>query len=268
MGTKIVSWSPVHGQSTTTSNIAALAAHYALKHSNRSVITHTQLNYSSLESLFGKNKTSVKGFEDSGLIAIERLINSKLIKSDAVYDYTETVYAGRLDLLGGAYSYKEVTSEMIDTLLKAIETAYDIVWIDAHSGTRSDITTKTLENADIILVNLPANKFVLDHFFFEEFPKELNGKEVIYLISQYVNNTQFNIRKIKRMYNIKEAIFPVPFSTKFRDASNKSSITDFFYTRVGKENKSKETAEFVEALNTINKHIQKKVARTIGELVE
>lgn len=259
-----MSWSPVHGQGTTTSNIAALASHYALNYPNYSVITHTQLNYSSLESLFGKSKTAVKGFEDSGLVAIERLINSKLIKSDAVYDYTETIYANRLDLLGGAYSYKEVTNTMIDTLINVIGAAYDIVWIDAHSGTRSDVTIKTLEHADIILVNLPANKFVLDHFFFEEFPKVLEGKMVIYLISQYVENTQFNIRKIKRMYKVKDPIFPVPFSTKFRDASNKSNISDFFYTKAGNANKSKESAEFMNALKKVNKYIHKKVETMIG----
>lgn len=66
MGKTIVSWSPVHGQGTTTSNIAALAAHYALSHENHSVITHTQLNYSSLESLFGKYKTAVKGLRNRG----------------------------------------------------------------------------------------------------------------------------------------------------------------------------------------------------------
>lgn len=268
MGKTIVSWSPVHGQGTTTSNIAALAAHYALSHENHSVITHTQLNYSSLESLFGKYKTAVKGFEESGLIAIERLIKSQSIKPDAVRDYTETIYSGRLDLLGGSYANNDVTEKMLGKLLKVTEDAYDLVWVDAHSGTRSEITRKTLNNADLVIVNLPQNRFILDHFFLEDFPNELKEKEVIYLISQYNHESKFNIRKMKRQYKISEQVFPIPFSKQFRDAANSSNIADYFYVKTSNPDKLSESIAYMNALQKVNKYINKKFGLSIGDVQE
>ncbi|MBQ0139973.1 MAG: hypothetical protein KBT36_11785 [Kurthia sp.] len=264
MGKTIVSWSPVHGQGATTSNIVALASLYSLTHESHSLITHTQLNYSSLESLFEKKKTGISGFEDSGLVAIERLINSNLIKPEAVHDYTETIYSGRLDLLGGTYSNDEVTEKMLGTLLKVTENAYDLVWVDAHSGTRNDITRKTLNNADLIIVNLPQNRFVLDHFFLEEFPNELKGKNIVYIISQYNTDSQFNLRKIKRRYNIKEMIYALPFCGKYKEAINNSKVTEYFYTRVANPKKDATSWEFFHAVNAVNKHINKKYGLVIG----
>lgn len=265
MGKTIVSWSPVHGQGMTTSNIAALAAQFALTNEHHSVIMHTQLNYSSLELLFGKQKSNVLGFEESGLVAIERLIESNLIKPEAVHDYTETIYAKRLDLLGGSYPDNEGTEKMLATLLKVVGEAYDLVWIDAHSGTRSEVTRRTLLNADIIIVNLPQNRFVLDRFFTEEYPPELEGKEVLILISQYNDNSQFGLRKIKRKYNIKEPVFAIPYSKQFRDASNNLNIADYFYTRAVRTNKLSPSDGYIAVLNKVNKHISKKLAFSNGD---
>ena len=258
MGKTIVSWSPVHGQAATTSNVVALAAHFALTYTHQSLITHTQLTYSTLESLFGKEMTTSRGF-DSGIEALERLAKSNYLKADAVRDYTETVYKGRLDLLGGTQNQSLETPQLLEVLLKVTEDAYDLVWVDAHSGTRSNTSKRLLKKADLVIVNLPQNRYVIEQFFSGEgFPPELREKEIIILISQYDKNVKPGISRIKSKYSKKYPVLPVNYSSKFKDASNTFSITELFY-RVANSNKGLEIQDFIESLAIVNKHIAKKL---------
>lgn len=265
MGKTVVSWSPVHGQGATTSNVAALAAHYSLTNRNHSLITHTQLNFSSLELLFGKEKTKSKGFEDSGMVALERLAVSKLLKPEAINDYTEAIYANRLDLLGGTQDQALENQKLLEVLLRTTGDAYDVVWIDAHSGTRNEITQKLLKSADLILVNLPQNRFVLDRFFNgDDFPKELEGQNIVILISQYDEDISFNIRKIKRKYKTKYPIYPIYYSRQFKEASNQWNISEMFY-RINTSNKDMITKNFVDSLTAVNKLIARKLELNTNE---
>lgn len=208
MGKTVVSWSPVHGQSAATSNTAALASMFALTYSAKNLITHTQLTYSSLESLFGK-KLEEEGFEDMGMAALERLAKSSLLKTDAVMDYTEAVYSGRLDILGGT-SRTQKKQQLIEILLEYVKEAYDLVWIDAHSGLRNELTVKLLKTADVVLVNLPQNRFILDHFFKgDDYPEFLKDKDVLVLISSYDPDSSFSIKKIKRRYKTNVPVLPI-----------------------------------------------------------
>ncbi|MFY0519313.1 hypothetical protein ACOMCU_16020 [Lysinibacillus sp. UGB7] len=258
MGKTIVSWSPVHGQAATTSNVAALAAHFGLKYTHQSLITHTQLTHSTLETLFGKEMTTSRGF-DSGIEALERLTKSNLLKADAVRDYTETVYKGRLDLLGGTQNQSLETPQLLEVLLSVTEDAYDLVWIDAHSGTRSNTSRRLLNKADIVIVNLPQNRYVLEQFFSGEgFPNELKEKEIIILISQYDKHVKPGIQKIKSKYSKKYPVFPVNYSSKFKDASNSFGITELFY-RVTNSNKGLDMQDFIDSLAKVNKYIAKKL---------
>ncbi len=258
MGKTVVSWSPVHGQAATTSNVAALAAHFALTYTHKALITHTQLTYSTLESLFRKEMTNLRGF-DSGIEALERLAKSSLLKADAVRDYTERVYKDRLDLLGGTQNQSLETPLLLEMILSVAEDAYDLVWIDAHSGTRSNTSKRLLSNADLVIVNLPQNRYVLDQFFSGDgFPKELKNKEIIILISQYDNQVKPSIRKVQSKYDTKHPVFAINYSSKFKDAANKHEITELFY-RVTNSSKKLEIQDYIESLAKVNKYIVKKL---------
>lgn len=266
MGKNIISWSPVHGQSATTSNIASLASVFSLNYHTSNLITHTQLTFSSLESLFGKELIA-EGFEDSGVVALERLAKSDLLKPEAVMDYTETIFKNRLDILGGS-SKKSNSAEqdkLMQLLLSVTNQAYDQVWIDAHSGTRNQLTNHLLANADLVLVNLPQNRFVLDRFFSgEDFPEILNNKNYIVLISSYDKDSSFNIRKIKRRYKIKHPIFPIHYSHHYKDAANQLSLAEFFY-RNRDISKDSPVYSFINSLNQVNKYIAKQTGFSRSE---
>lgn len=258
MGKLVVGWSPVHGQGGTTANLAALAAQFALTSEVRSLISHTQLNYSSLELLFGKKKSNIAGFE-SGMQALERLAKSNLLKTETIIDYTETIYHKRLDLLGDSEKQTAVNPNLLQVLLKFTQNVYDLIWLDSHAGTHNALTKKLLSEADLVLVNLPQNRFVLDRFFNgDDFPEELKGKELIILISQYDEASNFNIRSIKRKYKIKYPIFPILYSRQFKEASNQQNIGELFYRAIHSK-KEHPTFEFISSLEKVNKYISKEL---------
>jgi len=260
MGKTIVSWSPVHGQGATTSNIAALASMFALTYNAKNLITHTQLTYSSLESLFGK-VLEERGFEDMGMAALERLAKSNLLKAEAVMDYTETIYTGRLDILGGTKRL-HTSQDLIEILLEYIKDAYDLVWIDAHSGLRNELTVRLLKKADVVLVNLPQNRYILDHFFKgEDFPEFFKEKEVIVLISSYDPDSSFSVKKIERRYKAKVPVLPINYSHHFKDAQNKLILSEFFY-RNKDATREHPAYHFIQSLNKVNKLIAKKIGIT------
>ncbi|MEV6689579.1 MULTISPECIES: hypothetical protein [Bacillati] len=256
MGKNIVSWSPIHGQGGTTVNVAALASMFAIEYPSHSLITHTQLTYSPLELLFGKGNYA-KGFETSGMTGLERLVKSQKLQPNTVRDYTETVYAKRLDILAGTKN-KSYEQGLIEAVLSNATDAYDLLWIDAHSGSRNEITNNLLQEADIVLVNLPQNRFVLDRFFSgADFPEILKDKELIILISSYDENSSFSIKAIKRLYKTKLPMYPILYSHQFKDAANHQLLSEFFYKY--KENRKEQPAyDYIYSLKAVNKVIAKK----------
>ncbi|MEX3624887.1 hypothetical protein [Viridibacillus arvi] len=256
MGKTIVSWSPIHGQGATTSNTVSLASVFSLEHKRRSLLTHTQLSYSSMESLFGKKRIG-EGFEQTGISALERLMKSQLLKSDAVIDYTETIYQDRLDMLGG--SSKGAETGLLEAVLHVTKDIYDSVWIDAHSGLRTPTTLAVLKSADLVLVNLPQNRFVLDEFFSGDgIPEVLKNKPYIILISEYDADLELSIRKIKRQYNVKKDIFPILYSERFKNASNNEVLSEFFFRQIGLGKKSP-AYNFIQSIQAATSHIAREL---------
>ena len=265
MGHIIVSWSPVHGQSASTSNTIAVASTMALHQPYKSLLTHTQRSYSTLDAILGKGETNV--FQDSGFTALERLVKSNLLKPDAIADYTETVYKDRLDFLSG--SQRSNTDESYETILKSIlkqaKEKYDFIWIDAHSGLHHPLTNEILKQADLILVNLPQNRYVLERFFNNtDFPEACKTTPYFILISQYDSIAGFSLRNIKRQFKVKEPMFAIPHSTAFRDAVNQESVLDFFY-RTLRASKKDGVYPFVDSLLQVNQAILKKLDYTRAE---
>lgn len=259
MGKTIVSWSPIHGQGATTSNVAALSSLFAQHYDSSSLIMNTELIYSPLEFLFGKFKTKSRGFEESGTEALELLIKSNLLKPIAIRDYTETIYPNKLDILGNSKNDGFSNEQLLGVLLDAAKDAYDLVWIDAHAGNRNEMTKNLLRRADLVIVNLPQNYFVLERFFSgEDYPSELSGKDIVILISQYDQNSTLNVRKIIRKYKIDYPVFPMYYSYEYKDACNLFNISEFFY-RNQVPKKEQTVFKFIEGINKVNKMIAKKM---------
>lgn len=259
LGKTIVNWSPVQGQSATTSHTIALSSVLSLDQSYRSLLTHAQLSYATMDSIYSKAKKG--GYEDGGVIALERLVKSKLLKPEDVPDYTETIYKNRLDFLSGSMREEDnADSKKLHVILRAAQVKYDFVWIDVQAGTKDQTTVELLKNADIVLVNLPQNKFIIEKFF-DDIPKELKDKTYFVLIGQYDLNANYSIRNIKRQLKVKVPIFTIPYATGFRDAVNQESVTEFF-VRTMRVEKGDLLYPFIDSVRKVNNELLKQLGYT------
>ncbi|WP_066298055.1 hypothetical protein [Bacillus sp. FJAT-29937] len=267
MGKLVVSWSPVHGQSGTTANTVALASMFSLDQPYRSLLTHTQLTFSTLESLYAKGNRAT-GFDDAGMDALERLVKSNLLKPEAVSDYTDTIYKNRLDLLFGNQKEQEESQEnedMFRSILHKAKIFYDVLWVDAHSGIYNPTTRTLLKDADLVLVNLPQNRYVIERFFSgEDFPEELKEKNYLALISMYDEKAAYSLRNIRRSNKVKIPMYSIPYATGFRDAANQSMVTEFFGRSV-QVKKGDASYPFIRSLRDVNQVILKQLGYTAAE---
>ncbi|MGN7403189.1 hypothetical protein ACTHO0_25380 [Cytobacillus praedii] len=266
MGKTVVSWSTVHGQSGTTANTVALASMFGLDYPFRSLLTHTQLTFSTLESLYSKGQRA-KGFEDAGMEALERLVKSKLLKPDAVSDYTDTIYKNRLDLLFGNQQERDAedSDHILRSILQVAKNYYDVLWIDAHSGVHNATTRTLLKDADLVLVNLPQNRYVIERFISgQDFPEELKDKPYIILISMYDESSAYSLKNIKRGNKIKAPIFAIPYETGFKDAANQSAVTQYFH-RLLQVRKGDPSYSLIHSVRDVNTAILKQLGYSAVE---
>ncbi|PLR70522.1 hypothetical protein [Bacillus sp. UMB0728] len=266
MGKIVLSWSTVPGQGGTTANIVALSSLFALEQPYRTLITQTQHEYMNLESLFLKEQRA-NGFDDGGMAALERLVKSKMLKPEAVSDYTDTIFKNRLDLLVGN-PQSNVSSEekehFLRTVMQVAKHHYDILWIDNHSGIERPATRTLLNDADLVVVNLPQNRYILERFFSgQDFPEELQNKPYIVLIGLYDEKGAFSLRNIKRKFKVKAPIFGIPYVTGYRDASNQQEVAQYFHRHL-QVKQGEESYSLISSLQKVNTNI----AKQLGLLTE
>lgn len=234
-------WSANHGVGTTTKAIIT-SVNICLEYSLKILLTHNQYMKSNLETAFltGKESESIINFEDAGIDALERLAKSCFLKPERIKDYTRTLIGDRLDLLTGTNKpKKEMFNEIEETFLYILsnaEKAYDLIFVDANSGTENSLTQKVLQASDIIIVCLNQTDKVLKSLFMEhEGHKYLEGKKVLYVIGKYDAKSKYTAKFIKNNYiknslNYKEDIFTIPYNTSFMDAHNDHRALEYFYT--------------------------------------
>lgn len=251
MGKTIVSWSPMKGQGGTTSNTAALASMFSLEYEATNLITHTEPAKSNLESMFGKE------FEDefifNGVSALKRLAKSGMITHENIHNYVETVFKNRLDILCNTDN-SNLSEKFMQALIPILKDAYGLVWVDTSSGMSSETSLELVKDSDLLLLNLPQNKFALDAFF-SSCQGVIPEENVIVLIGMH-DESILPIRKIKKEYGIEHPVFPVPYSSDFKNSSNKLMLPKFFYQN-SVNNKDNHNSPFISALRDVNKEISK-----------
>lgn len=267
-------WSPVHGQASTTSNALATAFVAAIQLEQKTLLTHTHYTRSTLEASLMKNlPVSTQIYDDLGLDALARLAKSNRLKTSSIPDYTHTLLKRRLDLLTGT-TKKDPTlfenmSEVIPTVFELARKEYDLTIIDAHSGSRDQVSNKAMQQADLIVVNLTQNISVLDRFFNkEDWHESLNSKPYIIVLSQYDEQSRYSVKNIQRKYKHKGKIYTVPYNSQFRDSCNDGDARDFFLRnammkKTPKSNFISEVTRLSKAIMTESVDIQKNESKSL-----
>ncbi len=229
-------WSPNHGQTGTTTSALTLASMVALTGQYTVLLTHSHLGQSTLERCMmprkpGGNDTDQRVM-DNGMDALRRLARNGRLMPEKISDYTTPLLAdNQLDLLRGTQSgmafQEEEEACLFQEVFKGAKEAYDLLIVDVHSGTGQQLTPMLLDGADLVVVCLNQNRWLMDDFFSNDDYKDvLNNKKVIYHIAAYDDNSKYTLKNIKRLYGL-EMIIGTPYSPDLRDACNNGLALDF-----------------------------------------
>lgn len=259
---KVAFWSNVHGQTCTTSNALAISIMAVLEHPIRVLLTHNHYHHSTLEyTLFGKlnNTINMVEFEDEGIDAVSRFIKYDGLDSQCIENYATNIIKNRLDFLAGTKHvhedfYYQDLNEVIEAILDRAKASYDLSIIDVSAG-ENELANKILTSADLVVVNLNQNAYVLDDFFLNHY---MNLKEMVFIIGRYDTSSKYNVKRIKQRYGIKEPIEYVPYSPNFLDAINSSDLIDFLARNLNADKKDV-NYEFISQLKSIMSIILKRL---------
>lgn len=233
---KIVFWSPLHGQGQT-SNLHITAVIMSLLYKKRILMMQTHFTMNNMEGpLVGKNlgisnTESNHIFQDIGLDAAVMYSQMDMLNESILESCCMTFPDTSLLLLPGTKIKNRETfdRDICKSVCKMIQQAedyVDIVMIDSNSGS-NDLSYQLITSADLIIVNLTQSRYVLDKFFLE-YGKWFNDfGNVFFLFGSYNKNSGYNIHNCRRKYGKyinKNNSGVIPYCTKYMDAQNECDI--------------------------------------------
>lgn len=226
---KVVFWSPVKGQSGSTSNLLAISIISTIIYEQYNIIVDSSKADCTLRNaLVGESKKEY--FQKIGVDAVLRYMKSSALNEEKIKNCTISLLDKHLDYIP-PYSvnelYEEEMTESFCSVLKIIERYQDFVFIDAGSG-NSKVTKKIKESADIVIVNLPQNINVINDYFESNTEDELQCKS-FYLIGNYNCNSRYNMKNLRRSYNEfnKKNTAIIPYNIEFYDSIIDGQTIDF-----------------------------------------
>ncbi len=261
---KIAFWSPVHGQTATTSNMSAISTYMSLKYTYSNLIMRNHFVKSTLEKHFlDSDYIKSLNLTDTGVDALYRQMMNKTISSDMVSNYTTMLLRRRLDLLIGTYGtnkeiYNKNFLQTYEELFNLTDKAYDFTFIDVNSGIENKLSEKILLSADLIVINLNQNINVLDELFSNENYRKLYnkaGNKIFFVVGMYDKYSKLNISNIRRIHDIKkEKITFIPYNRQFADYTNEGKVIEFIINNMN-SNKKDDTCLFIKQLDDCIKKI-------------
>lgn len=233
---KIVFWSPLHGQGQT-SNLHIISLVLSLLYKKKVLMMQTHMSMNNLEGpLVGKSMGFLDTedssiFQDIGLDAAVMYSRMNMLMDDILESCCVTFPNTSLLLLPGTEmknreTYERDICSVLCRMILDAEKSVDTVMIDSDCG-REGLSIRLMSLADIIVINLTQSKYVLNRFF-SEYGDLLNKhKNIFYLFGNYDRNSGYNINNclIKyRKYINKNNSGTIPYCTRYMDAQNDCDI--------------------------------------------
>lgn len=236
---KILFWSPFHGQGQT-SNLHATAFIMGLTYNKRVLMMQTHFYGNNLESpLIGQNvgynlDNNYELFSDVGIDAAVTYSNMNKLNMNTLQHCCFTFPNTPIYLLPGTETNNRETFERdigksVTHMIKAADEIVDVILIDSNSG-EDKLSFKLMNSADLIVVNLTQHRYVLDKFFRDYIKNFTDNKKVFYLFGDYDDNSSYNISNIRLKYHRyvnRRNSGVIPYSTKYLDAQNESNLVNF-----------------------------------------
>ncbi len=246
---KISFWSSAMNNSGVTSNLACISIASAMEYSYKSILIENHYQRNKLGNVLMYQRANYSEKEENFQfrhVGIDYLIHQLMTHK---YEYksdnnplSEDSYPSRiireasLEILDNylyyiplSYQFNQETFDYnlygnIKDILDATEGFADITYIDTSS--QNNLSSKIiLEEADLVVVNLIQNSFMIQYFF-DNYSSILD--KCVFLISNYNKKSNLNLDKISKAHSIsKPNIAAIPYNIEYKEAVSKGTVVEF-----------------------------------------
>lgn len=230
---KIAFWSNVHGQVATTSNMLAVAIYSCIKNNRKIALLESHYKFNNLEAPLLGTIEQREFYMDTGIDALLRDSKSGMLTESVILDDAISLLDKQCSLYLGTTKtdrkvYETDMIENISQILTQIDECHEFTFIDVASG-YNPLSTYILQQADLIVVNLCQNEYVLTDIFREWVYKNKS----IYLIGRYDENSSLNKKNVCHRFKIlKNEIGTIEYNVEFMDSVNRGEVIDFILKNV------------------------------------
>lgn len=237
MGFTVVFWSPISGQAGTTSNLIAASALLGLEYSSRLLLLgHLKSEYAAIErSFYPKRSWISKAIapSDAGIDALLRLLQNRKLEPSLLRDYTLPLLAERLDILPGSNKpdtpFISSAKEWLAPLLELTRRTYDLVLLDAGSGSQSAWTQALLRQADLLVISLPQNLLKLEQVFPLMEAQFLSNRKLMLVFGQFDARSALTVKNMMRQFQRHEPAYPIVHNAGWLDAAQQGDAVRFIF---------------------------------------
>jgi len=240
----------------------AVATVAVLQYNIKALLVQTHFCLNNLErSLIGYQRDPDSLID----IGIDELARSpKLANLDKETIYNCSINALKnLHLLPGTLRHREdyerSTAPKLNRIVTSAEKFYDIIFIDTNAG-NSQTSMDMLHAADLIVVNLSQNIFVIDKYF-EDY--NFDPDKTFYLIGDYEKDSKYNLFNLKSKYEFfnNKNIGVIPHCVFYKDAQSSENALRFIRSNI--DCNKGPNAYFIKAIKEASEMILDKVKKGV-----
>lgn len=238
---KIVFWSPLHGQTCTTSALISMAMSIALQQKGiktvvvQSHFSMNQMDYAFLGDSAKKNVLIRRGLDalfdasKSGDFSKETVLSCLVDITDnlqlvtAASQVNEGVYAVQMNSMFGG-------------VINALDKYFELTFVDVNAG-YSKTSVEIRDKADILVVCLNQNQAALADFFdnyYAEVTKVIAPSRIFYLFGNYSLSSKNTMRNLAKKYRQLKPTHcgAIIHNPNFMDAVSEGEVLRFFKKNV------------------------------------
>lgn len=244
------------GHASVSSNLLSIACSCAGYQKFSTGILQTQFNKNNLQYPFFKrsDKENVERYNSTGMDALIRTV-----KGGDIAGGVETCAISFMDSKLSVYpqstnfdsqAYFTGLLKILPSALESLDNVFDLTLIDTYGG-NNKLSMLALNNADVIVVCLPQEDWVVNYFFDKY---KFNQEKVFYLFGNYNTKSIINLptlmrsREYGRKLNSKNSAY-IAHDIDFANSLCSSNLVQFFVRGMNCD-KSNPNYEYFKSVHT------------------
>lgn len=222
-------WSPYKGHGKVTASMVASSVMLATDYVAKLLLVDLHFTGDALRYLVDMGKVGVKPSSFEGFGAVRRFVESGKLDPISINSAVTTVVEDKLYVLRTDPHEKDSSRSILENVIKAVDSIYDVVFVDAGAGNEDDLSKSLVASADLVVVCLPQYKSV-DKQLTNKISSMVKDRPVIYNLTAFDEGSNVSVTSVSKLLGVnKKLVGTTPYNIEFSDSCVKSNAIEFIW---------------------------------------